>query len=223
MRSAELEDLKALIASRWPTADAFYAERDDRTVRLVGPLAEYATRPVEIIVDPEAKDDLTVQRIARVAANLTVRWGRRVRVVGDVDGIEREMRLANPFFDARPAAAGEKPLRLFVGPWRRDLPEASVDDFQVFALAWTALGRRVADNSVFEGDDKKGRKRRRASNGSVPQAGATAAAATLAGALGAADLFKRAVVHHRSDWLRTFAWDSWSSELVLGPTSWSSV
>lgn len=224
MRSAELEELKERIASRWPTADVFYAERDDRTARLIGPLAEYAVRPVEIIVDPDANDDLTVQRIARVAANLTVRWARRVRMVGDLDGIEREMRLANPFFDSRPISAGEKPLRLFVGPWRRGLPESSADDFQVYALAWTALGSRATDNNVFHPHDQKKGERTRANDLAVlHEAGATVAAAALAGALGAADLFKRAVGHHHSQWLRTFAWDTWSSELVLGPTAWSSA
>jgi hypothetical protein len=224
MRLAELEELKARIASRWPTAEAFYAERDDRTVRLVGPLAQYAMRPIEIIVDPDAQDDLTVQRIARVATNLTVRWARRVQVAGEVDGIEREMRLANPFFDARPAAAGEKSLRLFVGPWRRGLPESSADDFQVHALAWTALGRRATDNGMTEGNAANERQGTREHDVGVRQeAGATVAAAALAGALGAADLFKRAVGHDRSQWLRTFAWDTWSSELELGATAWSSV
>lgn len=209
MRSAELEKLKARISARWPTPDAFYAERDDRTVRLIGPLAKYAIRPIEIIVDPDVKDDLTVQRIARVAANLTVRWARRVRVVGNVQGIEREIRLANPFFDAKAAGSDEKSLRLFIGPWRRGLPEASEDDFQVYALAWTALGRRATDSCLLERDDD--------------EAVATVAAAALAGALGAADLFKRAVGHHRSQWLRTFAWDTWSSRLVLGAEGWNTV
>jgi hypothetical protein len=224
MRSGELDELKGRITSRWPTADAFYAERDDRTVRLVGPLTEYSMRPVEIVVDPDVGDDLTVQRIARVVANLTVRWARRVRVVGDLDGIEREMRLANPFFDERPATAAERRLRLFVGPWRRGLPEASADDFQVYALAWTALGRRATDNGIFDGNDTKKPERTRENDvGVLPEAGATVAAAALAGALGAADLFKRAVGHLRSQWLRTFAWDTWSSEFVLGATAWSSV
>ena len=74
-------ELREQIAERWPTAAAFYLERDDRTERLVRPLAAYATRPVEIYVDPVAAESLAVQRIALVAANLTVRWARRVRVI----------------------------------------------------------------------------------------------------------------------------------------------
>jgi hypothetical protein len=219
-----MEEVKRRIASRWPTADAFYAERDDRTVRLVGSLVEYVTRPVEIHVDPVAAENATVQRIALVAANLTARWARRVRVVMPVEArlhetlrrdgletlgerIEWEMRMADPFFDASPAVASMAPLRLFVGPWCAGMPCVDGDDFQVHAVAWTALGARLGVDGRHSaiGDE------------------ATVAAAALAGALGAGDLFKRAVGHEPWTWIKTFAWDTWSSELVLGTHAWESA
>ena len=76
---------QALIAARWPTADHFYQERDDRTERHTGDLAAYAHYPVEIWVDPDAATDITVQRITLVAANLTARWARHVRIVLPAD------------------------------------------------------------------------------------------------------------------------------------------
>ncbi|MDB4914949.1 MAG: hypothetical protein JWM95_2593 [Gemmatimonadetes bacterium] len=223
MTTDEIEELKLRIASRWPTAEAFYAERDDRTARLVESLVAHVTRPVEIHVDPESAEDATVQRIALVAANLTVRWARRVRVVAPVraqlhetlrhDGcgtlverIESEMRTADPFFDATPCAAGIKPLRLFVGPYRAGTPEADEDDFQVHAVSWTALGARLDHPAHLALADE-----------------ATVAAAALAGAVGASDLFKRAIGHEPSKWMKTFAWDTWCSELVLDTNAWHSV
>lgn len=223
MKAAELAELKRRIASRWPTAKAFYAERDDRTERLVGPLVGYATRPVEIHVDPDSAEHVTVQRIALVAVNLTVRWARRVRVVAPsltplhetlrrdgfgtlVERLEWEMRMADPFFDSSPAAASVVPLRLFVGPWRDGVPGATGEDFQVHAVAWSALGARIGVNGRHDAGSNE----------------ATAAAAALAGALGAGDLFKRAVGHEPSTWMRTFAWDTWSSELILGANAWDS-
>jgi hypothetical protein len=221
MRDNELKQLKQHIASRWPTSGDFYAERDDRTVRLVGPMAEYATRPVEIHVDPSTASELTVQRIALTAATLTVRWARRVRVLvpegvplhqalqrgGHATLAERvdwEMHMADPFFDSSPATADQFSLRLFVGAWSAGVPGAREDDYQVFAIAWTALGARL-DNDALR---------------TVIAGDATAPAAALAGALGAADLFKRAVGHAPPDWLPTFALDTWSAELALGNGAW---
>jgi ThiF family len=217
-------ELRDQIAERWPTAAAFYLERDDRTERLVGPLAGYTTRPVEIYVDPEAAGSLAVQRIALVAANLTVRWARRVRIIVPRDArlhtvlrrrgwttlakrIEWEMRMADPFFDATPRGRDDdEPLRLFVGPWRGATSAIEAADYQVHAAHWTALGRRGSDRNEEAND-----------------VDATAAAAGLAGALGAADVFKRAVGHERGQWLRTFGWDTWSSQLTLGAGAWGSV
>src|SRR5437899_2169413 len=112
------DQMRRRIASRWPSADAFYAERDDRTLRVIKDLHAYVDRAVEIIVDPTLSDDLTVQRIALVAANLTARWARRLRVVMPLDAplhanlrrdefttlaerIQREMVMADPFGDFR--------------------------------------------------------------------------------------------------------------------------
>src|SRR5688500_17321894 len=102
------------IEERWSSAAAFYAERDDRTVRLIGSIDAYALKPIEIWVDPVAASDSTVQRISLVACNLTARWSRRAKVilqndiplVGAVkrDGVEsfaarllNEMRSSDPF------------------------------------------------------------------------------------------------------------------------------
>lgn len=224
---ASAHDLRQRIVSRWSTREAFYAARDDRTVRVAGlqSLAAYAELPVEIHVDPAMLHDVTVQRIALVATNLTVRWARRVRVVMDGDEalaeplrrgdavtlrerLELEMAMADPFGDRESAGVTEVPLRLFIGPWRGT--RLGADDFQVDAESWCALGRRGGDQLTARMHSNVGRV-------------ATAPAAALAGALGAGDLFKRAVGHERGSWLRTFAWDTWSSTLVLGEDAWRSV
>src|SRR5207247_4620749 len=208
------------IALRWPSADAFHAERDDRTIRAVGNLYAHVDRRVEIVVDPTLADDTTVQRIALVAANLTARWARRVTVVMPLDTslhtdirregettlaerVHREMVMADPFgnfnvLDASRWAASEGALRLFIGPWVRALMASESDDYVVHALGWTSAARRAAVPAPTS-----------YTNGSV----ATIAAAGLAGSLGAADLFKRAIGHARSSWMPTFSWDTWSSEL----------
>lgn len=220
------------VAARWPSPEDFYRERDDRTARGVGDISPHARRPVEIYVDPEAVADVTVQRVTLVAANLTARWARRVRVVLAADAplapilsrdgagtlgarVAHEMRAADPFGEFVVAAVGRTPeedagtpLRLFVGPWVRG-GHLGADDYQVDAAWWTAFGRR--------GDP----------HGEAPKiAGrseATAAAAGLAGALGAADLFKRAVGHLPARWMQTFAWDTWAGSLTTGPAAWSTV
>ena len=159
---AELADeLRARIASRWASAAEFYAGRDDRTVRGVGSLSGYAERPVEIYVDPASAEDVTVQRIALVATNLTARWARRLRVVVPESALldetlrrhgattlrerlEWEMAMADPFGD-RSAYVGGRALRLFVGPWSEQAHAMGPDDFQVHAASWSALGRRGSD------------------------------------------------------------------------------
>ena len=163
---------RARVAARWPSAEAFYAERDDRTRRGVGEIAGFAVQPVEIWIDPFAADDITVQRIALVATNLTARWARRVRVVlpnGVAlatplprDGtttlnarLLREMTLADPFGhwtlgppeEGGGDASGGGPLRLFVGPWSAESRAAAGaapegDDYRVDARWWSALGVR---------------------------------------------------------------------------------
>jgi ThiF family protein len=223
------DQMRRRIASRWPSADAFYAERDDRTLRLIEDLYAYADRAVEIIVDPTFSDDPTVQRIALVAANLTGRWARHVRVVIPRDAplhadlrrdglttlaerVQREMVMANPFGDFRAVEAtwsdSDGALRLYIGPWIKRPVGLEPDDYFVYACGWTGLARRadvitqLSDINLTEG---------------------TAAAAGLAGALGAADLFKRAIGHGRSSWMPTFSWDTWSSHLRLGASAWSSI
>ena len=223
---------RARIAARWPSPADFYQERDDRTSRGVGDIASHAREPVEIHIDPAAAADLTVQRVALVAANLTARWARRVRVVLEADAplapilrrdgaetigerIMREMRGADPFGEFVVAPRGGvpeedagMPLRLFVGPWIH-APGLRPEDYQVHAAWWTALGRRGAG-------------RDRTSPTEEPTE-ATVAAAGLAGALGAADLFKRAIGHPLASWMPTFAWDTWSSDLATGQNASSIV
>lgn len=224
---------RARVAAHWPREEDFYRERDDRTSRSVGNLTLHANRPVEVHIDPNATLDLTVQRIALVAANLSARWARRVRVVLDVDaplapilrrdGVEtlgrrlvREMRAADPFGEFAVVTSGEvpvngagAPLRLFVGPWAHAVDHLEAEDYQVHAAWWTALGRRGSargEASVIPASSD-----------------ASVAAAGLAGALGAADLFKRAIGHRPARWMPTFAWDTWASDLATGAAAWSTV
>ncbi len=215
--------LMKAVRDRWPTAEAFYAERDDRTVRLVRDLPQYSGRPVEIILDPEEVGSPTGQRLLLVAANLMARWARDIRIVsvdaalapalrrdGYTDLRERvlgEMQLADPFGNFRWStgigkgeAPGAKPLRLVLGSgrglsWR----ELDPDDYLVHAYGWTALGRR---GYVLSGDF------------SAP---AAIAAAALAASIGVADVFKRAIGQGRANWLPAFAWNAWSQEFVTSP------
>jgi hypothetical protein len=224
-------ELCARIEARWPTAEAFYSERDDRTVRLIDDLKSYVNQAVEIWIDTEFAADVTVQRIALIAANLTARWARRIRVIVPAsarlhDKLHRqsfemlaerlafEMAMADPFGDFvvgseaafRVGECAGYPLRLFIGPWRSlgSLKTGS-DDYIVDAKGWSALGRR-RDLGAPSGEEHNRT--------------ATVAAAALAGSLGAADLFKRAVGHDRSAWMPTFAWNTWSSTLTFGATVW---
>lgn len=198
-----------VIRLRWPDAASFYRERDHRTELEVSNLHKYVFTPVEIWIDPDAAEDVTVQRIALTAVNLTARWARNVTVIvptvdltvpGTITGtlaerLLREMREADPFGSFRvlhrPSATdGDSALRLHIGPNRTNHVHA--DDYVVDASGWKARGRRGSD-SMF------GRRRR-----------ATTPAAALAGAVGAGDLFKRAIQHPRSAWLRRFEWSTWS-------------
>src|SRR6187401_204824 len=102
-----------LIKQRWRSSEAFYAERDHRTRLEVANLYDYVDGPVEIYVNSDAAGDLTIQRIAVLAANLTARWARNIHLVvpnvrlkdemrihGDLglqERIAREMRDADPF------------------------------------------------------------------------------------------------------------------------------
>jgi hypothetical protein len=203
-------DLRLAIVHRWPSAQAFYRDRDHRTGLEVPGIDRYALSPVEIHVDPSFATDPTVQRITLVATNLTARWARRVRVfLPDValapalvrsgyyrlaDRVAAEMVAADPFGDFEIVTAGTRSwpishaLRLFVGPWEE--LRAKSDDYVAMAWGWVATGRRVGDPG--------GRP-------TLPRP-AVVSAAALAGALGVADLFKRAIGHSRSDWLPRFAW-----------------
>lgn len=207
------------IAARWPTAESFYRERDDRTAREVEGLARYVHQPVEIHVHPDTAEEATTQAMAILAANLAARWARGIRVrVPDValapgcvrpgwtrlpERIRGEMEAADPFGDFGvgttdgTADEGERPLRLFIGPWDSGVEGGpGPDDYVVYARGWTALGCR-------------GGGIQRTSGGS-----ASAAAAALAAALGAGDLFKRAVGHPRHQWLGDVAWSTWSHRMV---------
>jgi ThiF family protein len=203
-----------LIRARWPDAATFYHERDHRTGLLIAEIERYATVPVEIRVDPRHADDATTQATALVAANLTARWARRVLVVtrdaplrgaleiGFTGGLAArllaEMRSADPFGDFAVAEGADAPpggesLRLFVGPWREAVGNSGAD-YHVDAAGWSARGRRL-DQPLH----------------SEPEPG-LAAAAALAGAIGAGDLLKRAVGHPPGHWMPRFAWSLWSHE-----------
>src|ERR1700683_3051717 len=190
MRSMPTNEKKTL--ERWPGAEAFYRDRDHRTQLEVNELHRYVYQPIEIHLDRDLAGDMSVQRIALVAANLTARWARRIRVVlpeialasplrlfGDAAlgaRILREMREADPFGDFEVSESGaDQPetLRLFIGPCPTRHKRES--DYTVVASRWDAYG--VRGSSV-------------AHDGIKP---AAASAAALAGALGAGDLFKRAI------------------------------
>ena len=82
------------------------------------------------------------------------------------------------------------------------------DDYHVHAVGWSALGRRGGDPVVRSRDLDRA---------------ATVAAAGLAGSLGAADLFKRAIGQGRESWMTTCSWDMWGAQLRTGCESWRYV
>lgn len=202
-----------VVADRWPDGAAFYRERDQRTGLEVRDLERYALQPVQILVDPVSATELTTQRIALVAANLTARWARRVQVVvpnvplcGSLRAFEQsslgcrilhEMYSADPFGNFEvcdESQGGWTPgfaLRLFVGPWTA-APRLLIEDYQVDAWGWVARGRRGGQPMH------------------LPIGGAVAPAAALAAAIGAGDLFKRAIGHTSSHWFGRFEWSTWS-------------
>lgn len=202
------------IHDRWARADDFYAERDNRTRLEVRDLFAYVLQPVEIHVSPELADDPAVQQIALLAANLTARWARRIRVfvprvtVTAWPAVRSEttlaclmaeqMRAADPFGEWEFAAVGapsSSPLRLFIGDAAGASQGLRADDYLVDASGWSAVGCR-------------------GSVGAGARQPATAAASALAAAVGAADLFKRAIGHDRAHWLGDFQWCTWGHSLA---------
>ena len=204
------------IREHWGSAEEFYVQRDHRTQLEIESLHKYVHTPIEIHVSEEWATSPTIQQIALTAANLTSRWARRitvfvphVRLYGSLDfmgdqwletRIAREMKDADPFgdFDVKGSTAesGEG-IRLFIGCSKHF--RVSGNDYCVSADKWLALGRRGLQFDA----------------GNVPAAIGPAAA--LAGALGAADLFKRAIGHSESAWLKDLIWCTWSHELLNDP------
>lgn len=205
-----------IIHQRWPTAEAFYAERDHRTQLVVENLHSYVNTPIEIHVSPHLAGDVTVQRIALLAANLTARWARNVRIFspsvslaeplnrhGDKSlshRIMREMHEADPFAnfateEYNDSYADTGTLRLFVGPpaCSHQLTE---NDYVIDAHEWFAIGYRATEkvqpNLRLE---------------------APAPTAALAASIGAGDLFKRAIHHPPTQWLQSVNWCTWHHRL----------
>ena len=205
-------DKLAEIRARWPRADAFYAERDHRTQLEVNNLHQYVHTPIEIHISPEFAEDVTVQRMSLVAANLTARWARNVRVFVprvrlatalrvhnderlDVR-IKREMSEGDPFGHFEVGEITESTsasLRLNIGPF--SAYPLSNTDYVIDATGWTVLGRRGGSAQDYRRDI------------------ATAPAAALAAAIGAADLFKRAIGHPTNEWLGQIKWCTWHHKL----------
>lgn len=208
------EEMKQAALQRWPSAEAFYHERDNRTSLEVANLADYAQREIEIRVDPSCAGQPTVQATALLAANLTARWARNVRlIVPDVvlcqqfrrgryhllaERIEDEMRMADPFgnFQIKEASHRDErlELRLLIGAFHQS-QGLRPEDFVINAIGWSAIGRR---GRGFDGEISST---------------ATMAAAGLVASLGVADLFKRAIGHPRAHWLPEFSWSTWSNRL----------
>ena len=208
------ETMKEGLAS----AEAFYRQRDNRTNLVVANLAAYAQREVEIVVDPHSATRPAVQVMALLAANLTARWARNVRVVVPEvalymhfrrgryallsDRITAEMRAADPFGNFRVEESNGKTdghsLRLLIGDFAHGVASCA-EDFVINAAGWSAMGRRGAGVVTA----------------SMPPA--TIAAAGLAAALGVADIFKRAIGHAPAHWLPDYCWSTWSHQLQREP------
>src|SRR5262245_11882680 len=206
---------------RWRSATAFYRERDHRTSLEVTDIAGYSQCAIEIRIDPAFAKQPATQAIALLAANLTARWARNVRVIlPDVpldpqyqrgsyrhlgERIIAEMTAADPFGDFQieeprrsQSASTQSPLRLLIGPFRQEHGINS-EDYVVHATGWTALGRRGGGFEIESGRPT------------------TIAASGLAASLGVADLFKRAIGHPAAHWLPNFSWDTWSHRLRHEP------
>jgi hypothetical protein len=200
-----------MIRQRWPSAKDFYNERDHRTQLLLGDSYAYVHRIVEIHVDPSLSSDVTVQRIALLAANLTSRWARNVHVFapdvrladplrGHGDDtlcarIEREMLAADPFGSFTVCQEGlsdPTSLRLFVGFARQSSTSLMADDYIVDATGWSSVGCRASSSRT-----------------TYERNAATAPAAALAAAIGAADLFKRAIGDPPECWMGSISWCTW--------------
>jgi hypothetical protein len=207
-----MHDKLGEVLARWPRAGAFYAERDHRTLLEVNNLHQYVHSPIEIHVSPEFAEDITVQRMALVAANLTARWARNVRVfvpraqlaailcVHNDERldlrIKREMSEGDPFGHFEVGEITESrstSLRLNIGPFSA-YPQSNTD-YVIDATGWTALGRRGGSGDNYGRDV------------------ATAPAAALAATIGAADLFKRAIGHPTNEWLGQVKWCTWHHKL----------
>jgi len=202
------------ISRRWPNAEAFYAERDHRTELAVHSLRRHVHSPAEIHVAREFAEDITVQRMALLAANLTARWCRNLRlsvpnvplapplgIHGEqtlVERLRRELWESDPFgtfsignlTDSSSAA-----LCLRIGPHDKVGSSFHESDYFIDASGWTALGWRSHQKPSYRRQP------------------ATAPAAALAATIGAADLFKRAVGHPPKDCLAAVAWCTWKHAL----------
>ena len=206
---------------RWRSATAFYRERDHRTSLEVTDIAGYSQCAIEIRIDPAFAKQPATQAIALLAANLTARWARNVRVIlPDVpldpqyqrgsyrhlgERIIAEMTAADPFGDFQieeprrsQSASTQSPLRLLIGPFRQEHGINS-ENYVVHATGWTALGRRGGGFEIESGRPT------------------TIAASGLAASLGVADLFKRAIGHPAAHWFPNFSWDTWSHRLRHEP------
>lgn len=158
---------------RWTSAEDFYQERDHRTVLGVREFAAYTQRTIEIWIDPETIHHRTVQILALVAANLTARWARNVRVIvpetcldlalqrGQCrllgDRLIAEMKAADPFGNFLAASPDrlatkslDNPLRLLIGSFSHS-PIIQPEDYVILASGWTARGRR---GQSFDGDGR---------------------------------------------------------------------
>lgn len=119
------------------------------------------------------------------------------------DRILSEMKAADPFgnflVSDYAAEKGESnSLRLFVGSWT-DVsivnPPITKHDYFIDASGWSVFGKR---GGGF---------------GKNIQVEASVPASALAASLGAADLFKRAVGHDRTEWMPdTFVWNVWEQK-----------
>jgi hypothetical protein len=210
-----MELRRSSFRDRWPRPAAFYAERDHRTELEVQELRKYAYKPIEIHVEAESAGDVTIQRMAILVANLTARWARNVQVfIPDVplasalqtfeertlcERVRREMREADPFgnFDVGVRKDSDPySIRLWVGFQGNNTFPHTIEDYAIDAAGWTILGRR-------------------GSNGDCPSIrNATVGAAALSAAIGAADVFKRAIGHVRGDWFGDIDWCTWNH--ILG-------
>lgn len=204
---------------KWKNAENFYRERDNRTALQIENLRFYAIQPIEIWIDPLVKDSTALQEIALLICNLTTRWARHIAVRFPTEtilakGLQRdgfcrlanrilyEMKTADPFGDfsisdyfAPIKRDGHNALRLFVGAWLNTSvvsPAINENDYFIDASGWSVFGKRGGGFSECINQE-------------------TSVAATgLAAALGAADLFKRAVGHEREEWMPdNFVWNMW--------------